>query len=95
MQSRDISFGEKKATGLEMDLPNARLVLASGKRGFVMCGYLNLEAAENLKDAAAVVTGVKTIDELLEKKVVRVSSQAKRLGVRIGMSGREALKKFL
>jgi len=86
---------EKKlpnGTGIRVSLPNANLILLLGKKGFVMCGYLNLEAAEKLGDAAAIVTGVSTIEEALNADVKKVTSKARELGVREGMSGEEALK---
>ncbi len=86
---------EKKlpnGAGIRVSLPNANLILLLGKKGFVMCGYLNLEAAEKLGDAAAIVTGVSTIEEALNADVKKVTSKARELGVREGMSGEEALK---
>lgn len=91
MNAVDIKLGEKSAEGFEIPLKNAVLVVACGKRGFVMCGYLNLETSEKMGDAACVVKGIKTIDELLDGKVVGATSEAKKLGVEPGMSGREAL----
>jgi uncharacterized protein YunC (DUF1805 family) len=95
MKTRDISLGSKRAVGFEIKLPSAPLILARGKKGFVMCGYLNVPAAEKLNVAAAVVRGVASLDELLDKNVVALTSAAKKLGVRTGMSGRTALAKLV
>lgn len=94
MQSSDIHIGKKTAVGVVIELPNANLVMVHGTRGFVMCGYLNMAAAEKLKDAAALVTGVKTVDDLLAAKVVCVTKSAARMGVKPGMTGKAALAKF-
>ncbi len=59
-----------------------------------MCGYLNIETAEKLGDAACVVRGVKTVEEMLEGKVSALTSGAKKLGIETGMTGREALGKM-
>jgi uncharacterized protein YunC (DUF1805 family) len=72
-------------------LQNANLVLLTAEKGYVMCGYLNLEAAERMGDAAAVVSGVKTAEDALKAKIKAATSKAKALGVREGMSGEEAL----
>lgn len=95
MQTRDIVIGEDKAVGVEIPLPNAVLVLAIGEKGYIMCGYLNLEAAEKFGDAAAIVSGVKTIDELLDKKIIALTTAAKKLGIKVGMKGRVALAKLI
>ncbi|MGQ0644411.1 MAG: YunC family protein [Elusimicrobiota bacterium] len=94
MRTRDISLGPKKAVGFEINLPGAPLLLARGEKGYVMCGYLDMAVADKFGQAAAVVRGIKTLDELLESPVADVSVQAKRRGVKPGMTGRQALQKL-
>ncbi len=94
MEIRDIELKTGSAVGVAIPMPNSSLVLAVAKRGFVMCGYLDLAAAEKMKDAAAVVTGVKTVDELLEGMVKKVTPAAARRGIRVGMTGLQALEKL-
>jgi uncharacterized protein YunC (DUF1805 family) len=95
MSARDIAIDGKKAVGHEIDIPGAPLVLVQGGKGFVMCGYLDLRTCEKLNQAAAVVRGVKTVDDLLAKPVTDVSSAAGKLGVAPGMTGLDALKRLL
>lgn len=76
-------------------LKHANLILAVAPKGFIMCGYLDLEVAEKLKDAAAVVSGVSSIEELLVKPVVKVTPQAQKLGILPGISGKDALAKMI
>ncbi len=94
MEIRDIELKKGSAVGISIPMPNYNLVLAVAKRGFVMCGYLDMATAEKLKDAAAVVTGVKSVDELLDGLVKKVTSAAARRGIRIGMTGLQALEKL-
>lgn len=91
MKSFDIDLDGKKVTGVEVSLPKAPLVLAYGVGGFVMCGYLNIEAAGKLDVAAAMVRGVSTVDDLLQAKIQAVTKAAEEKGVKVGQSGREAL----
>jgi len=91
---KEIKIGRKKGIGIEISLPKAPLVLAVGKKGFLMCGYLNVTSAVRLGDSAAVVKGVRSIEELLEKSVVAVTPQASRRGVRVGMPGHKALSRL-
>lgn len=95
MKNVDIEIDGKKASGVEVMLPKAPLVLAHGKDGFVMCGYLNVEVADKLGVAAAMVRGVSTVEDLLAAKVQGVSKAAEAKGVALGMTGREALSKLL
>jgi uncharacterized protein YunC (DUF1805 family) len=73
-------------------LPGANLVLITAEKGYLMCGLLNLETAEKLGQAAAVVRGVKTAEDALKAKVASCTTRAKALGVKEGMSGEEAIR---
>lgn len=95
MKNIDILINGQTVSGVEVSLPGAPLVLAHAKNGFVMCGYLNIETANKLGVAAAMVRGVSTVSDLLEAKVVAVSDPALAKGASVGMSGRDALSRFL
>jgi uncharacterized protein YunC (DUF1805 family) len=94
MKHVDFELDGKKVHALEVQLPGAPLVLAWGKDGFVMCGYLNIEAAEKLGVAAALVRGVKTVDDLLAAKIQQVSKAGAARGIEQGMAGRDALARL-
>ena len=78
--------------GVKVRLPNANLLILIGDKGYIMCGYLNLEAAEAKGEAAAVVSGVSTFSDMLKGEVKAATSKAKELGVKQGMSGESALE---
>jgi uncharacterized protein YunC (DUF1805 family) len=83
----------KSFMGMKVELPESPpLLLIVAEKGFVMCGFLNVEAAERLNVAAAMVSGVKTFDDVLNAQVKAVTSKAKSLGVEVGMKGAEALR---
>lgn len=94
IETKEVLVEGKKVFGVRVALHPAPLVLLVASKGYVMCGYLNLETAEKLEQAAAVVRGVKTFDNVLKAKIVAATSGAKALGVREGMSGREALERM-
>lgn len=75
-----------------IELENANLVLLKAKKGYVMCGLLNIDTAERLGQAAALVTRVKTAEDALKAKIKAATTKAKELGVKEGMSGEEAIK---
>ena len=70
------------------------LLLIVGEKGFIMCGYLNVEVAESLQVAAAMVSGVKSFQDVLEAEIKAATSKARKMGISLGMKGREALRKL-
>jgi uncharacterized protein YunC (DUF1805 family) len=95
MQVEIINLGNSSAIGLKMDMEHAPLLVIRAKKGFVMCGYLNMEVANKLGDVAIRVTGVRTFEDVLEAKAVEVSEAGKLLGITIGMTAKEALNKMV
>ncbi|MBO5959274.1 MAG: DUF1805 domain-containing protein [Lentisphaeria bacterium] len=76
---------------VQIPLQGASLLLISGQNGFLGCGYINMETAERLGAAFALVTGVSSFEDMLKREVKAVSSAAAAKGVKPGMSGRDAL----
>jgi uncharacterized protein YunC (DUF1805 family) len=88
-----VKIDGKACQGLKVDLPESPpLLLVVAEKGFVMCGFLNIESAEKLGVAAAVVSGVRSFEDVLEAQIKTMTSKAKSLGVEAGMKGSEALK---
>ncbi|MFH1458866.1 MAG: DUF1805 domain-containing protein [Candidatus Omnitrophota bacterium] len=90
-----IEVGGIKLETLVVKFKQANLVLVNAPKGFIMCGYLNIEAAQKMGDAACIITGVSTVEELLAKPVVNLTTKAEDLGITRGITGEEALKKML
>lgn len=72
----------------------APLLLIKGDKGFVMCGFLNMEAAERLGAAAAMVSGVKTFEDVLDAEIKAATTKAKERGVQIGGKVRDEIAKL-
>lgn len=70
------------------------LLVIKGYNGVLACGYLNIETFNKTGEPAAIVTGVRTHDDMLKAKIIAVSNGARSVGVEIGMTGEEALQKF-
>ncbi|MGQ9721704.1 MAG: YunC family protein [Candidatus Jordarchaeum sp.] len=86
-----IRVGDNICLGLKVDLKPAPLLLIIGERGILACGFLNIEASEKLGIAAAVVTGVRTFEDVLNAEIKKLTTEAEKLGVRVGQKGKEAL----
>ncbi len=95
MLIEEIRLENGNALGLKMDMEHAPLLVIRAEKGFVMCGYLNIDVANKLGDAAVRVTGVKSFEDVLNARAADVSEAAKKLGITIGMPAREALEKML
>ncbi|MGC8936620.1 MAG: YunC family protein [Candidatus Methanomethylicaceae archaeon] len=80
------------AIGIKVSMPGAPpLIVIRGRKGVIFCGYLNPDVAERTGLVAAIVSGVKTFDEILDKPVVYSTKKACELGIKPGMSGKVAL----
>lgn len=91
MRHKKIKIGNGKIEALEIKLLSKTLILLRGSRGYIMCGYLNLSAAEKCKDAAVKITGVSNIEEALKAQVHSCTSAARRLGIYKGQLVKKAL----
>lgn len=89
METISVSGQEFKA--LNVPTATAAVLMIQGKKGFLGCGWFSLETANKLGERTAIVTGVKSYDDMLNAKVVKVSDAAAAAGAQAGMSGREAL----
>jgi uncharacterized protein YunC (DUF1805 family) len=85
----------KTFQGVKSTLPGLPpLLLIKGEKGFVMCGYLNIEVAEKLGAAAATVSGVDSFNDVLNAEIKASTSKAKKLGVEPGNVVREVIMKL-
>lgn len=93
---KQLEIKGKKVIGVEIkNLGNAPLILIKADKGYIMCGYLNIDVAEKLNDTAAIVTGVNSVEEMLEKNIKAATSKARGLGITPGMKCKEALEKLI
>jgi uncharacterized protein YunC (DUF1805 family) len=76
---------------IQLGLP---LLIIKGSKGFLGCGYINAEACDKTGEACAIVTGVKSHNDMPGAEIKAVSHKAQKLGVRIGMKGEQALEIF-
>ena len=74
---------------------NTKILVIRAPRGLLGCGYISVDTAAKVGDALAVVSGVSGYDDMLRAPVKAVSPAAEALGIRPGMTGRDALLKML
>ena len=95
MKTQTISLEKGETTGYCIDLGKAPLLIIQAKKGYVMCGYLNMNTANKIGDIAGKVTGVRTFDDMLNADVVEVSENAKLAGLKEGMNVKDFLNDLL
>lgn len=89
-----ITLDNGAALGLKFDMQNAPLLVIKADKGFIMCGYLDIDMANTLGDVAVRVRGVNTFEDVLNAQVVGATQAAIDLGIDIKMNGREALERM-
>jgi uncharacterized protein YunC (DUF1805 family) len=87
-----LDVGGKKLLGLKVNLPNAPLLLLIHEKLVVGCGYISAEAMERVGNAACVVRGVRSFQDMLSAEIAELTSKAEEYGLRSGMKVEEALK---
>ena len=91
-----VELAGKQARGYVIPLGPVNLVLVVTDKGMVGCGAFDVMALNSFGYPAARVrpsegSSISSIEDLLEGIVKEANPAAEKLGVRMGMSGREAL----
>ena len=89
-----IALENGTALGLKFDMQNAPLIVIKADKGFVMCGYLDIDMANTLGDVAVRLRGVNTFEDVLDAQIVGATQAAIDLGIDIKMNAREALEQM-
>jgi uncharacterized protein YunC (DUF1805 family) len=95
MKEEKIQLDKGYIAGYHIDLGKAPLIILQARKGYIMCGYLNMNTANKLGDIAGKVTGVKSFEDALHATVIEISDQAKKEGLTEGVPASDFLKKLL
>ena len=87
----EINIENRIFKGFNIPTEHSNVLMIQGDKGFLGCGYFQIETADKLDEAVAIVTKVKSYDDMLRSEVIKVSGKAKELGIQLGMKGKEAL----
>ena len=88
---KTIAVGKKRIEAIQMNLSAKNLIVLRGRKGYIMCGYLNVRTAEKLNDAAVMITGISTIREALRASVFSCTSKARGMGIYKGQPVKDCL----
>ena len=97
---RSLKFENGEAIGLSHRWHQGQYCTILTKAGIVGCGIYDLTTPAEFGQAIAIAKGTPSCpltepEDLYDAKIVGVTPQAEAYGVRIGMTGREAVEKML
>ncbi|WP_413854486.1 YunC family protein [Candidatus Ruminimicrobium bovinum] len=95
MEIKEFYVNKTLFKAISIDLcDSSQLLMITSPKGYIMCGYLNINTAQKRGDIACIVTGVKTIDDVLNSKIVALTSNAQKLGIEMNMPIKQVLEKL-
>ena len=89
-----IELDNDDVVGYRIELDKAPLIVIKARRGYVMCGYLDMKTANKMGDIAGKVTGVDTFEDVIKAQIIELSEKAKKKGFKIGMNAGDFLNKL-
>src|SRR5262245_20755382 len=98
--SRHCQFTNGSAIGISNCCLKAQYCVIMTEAGLVGCGIYELKTAAEFGQAVAIARGTPQNplvepEDLFEARIVEATPQALALGVRVGMTGREAVERLL
>ena len=98
--TRTMAFRNGSATGLSQRWEGGQYCSILTASGLVGCGLYDVKIAGEFGQALAIARGTPTHplvepEHLLDARIVEATPRARELGVEVGMTGREAVEKFL
>jgi uncharacterized protein YunC (DUF1805 family) len=98
--SRTIQFKNGRAIGISNRWRQGQYCTILTEAGMVGCGIYDLKIAAEFGQAVAIARGTPQNplvepEDLLDAKIAEATPQAQKLGIRIGMTGREAVELLL
>jgi uncharacterized protein YunC (DUF1805 family) len=98
--SRPIQFQNGRALGISNRWRQGQYCVILTEAGLVGCGIYDVRTAAEFGQAVAIARGTpqKPLvepEDLFDAKIVEATPQARELGVRVGMTGREAVEILL
>ncbi len=94
MHHEEIHLNGKTGDGYVIPLKTCNLVFIKTPDGLLACGAIDVAALDTFNIPAARISGVATLDDLLNGTVREANQHAAARGVQPGMSGRDALEKL-
>src|SRR5205809_7099016 len=98
--SRPIQFKNGNAIGMSTRWRGGQYCTILTEAGLVGCGIYDCKTAAEFGQAVAIARGtpqkpLTEPEDLFDARIVEATPQAQALGIRVGMTGREAVERLL
>src|SRR5690625_5636875 len=94
-----IEIDDNLFTAVHLALPKTNLLMVSNEVGYIMCGALDVDLLNEMLSDRKVIAGraigVRTIDDLLDAPLEKITNASKAYGWEAGMTGKDALNKLI
>jgi uncharacterized protein YunC (DUF1805 family) len=99
-KNKAIKFDAGEAIGTSYQWPGGQYCAIHTTRGLVGCGIYDIRSANEFNLAVAIARGtpanpLREPEDLFDAKILEVSNAAAKLGVKTGMTGRQAVEAML
>ena len=83
--------------GVQVKWSGCSVILVIGTKGFLACGFFDLEAVEKFGVACAIPetspeNPIGTLERFPNRKIMKINARAEALGIRVGMDVRDAFE---
>jgi len=97
---QNIELKKGSVLGIEIDYPKTKfLSITVSNIGYIMCGILDVKILDALhlerRIIAAKIPGASNLMELLSLQITEVTETAAKIGIKVGMTGEEAINGML
>ena len=98
--NKTIEFDSGQAIGTSYRWPGGQYCAIHTSKGLVGCGIYDIRSANEFDLAVAIARGTPAQplcepEDLFDAEILEASQAAERLGVKVGMTGREAVEAML
>ena len=99
-KNHTIDFPSGEAIGTSYQWPGGQYCAIHTAHGLVGCGIYDIRSCNEFSLAVAIARGtpakpLREPEDLFDAKILEVSTAAEKLGVRVGMTGRQAVETML
>jgi uncharacterized protein YunC (DUF1805 family) len=99
-ENRTLDFQGGQAVGSTYQWPGGQYCAIHTSRGLVGCGIYDIRSANEFNLAVAIARGtpakpLRLPEDLLDARILETSVAAEKLGVTVGMTGRQAVEAML
>lgn len=91
---KSILIGDERVIGLKIKLPFTLFIFVFNTKGFLCGNLINIEILNNNSACICITSKSNSYEECLNSEIISLNKKAIDKGIKIGMTGKEALLKM-